>query len=211
MSDFLSSESISLKICGVRTASDAAELVSLGVEALGVNFWPQSKRYCAPEDADFLKSVRGEICRVGVFVNAEKDLPERLLSEGLLDFVQFHGDEDTEYCTYFAEKKLPYLRAVGVKDDASISGLDLPGCSGILLDAHAPGVYGGTGNTCDWTIIEKVNSLYPELPIILAGGITVDNVAAARELKHIVALDVASGAESSPGVKDFTKVRALMA
>ncbi len=210
MSDFLSPEHISLKVCGVTTVADAEQLVQLGVEALGVNFWPKSKRYLDPAQANFLKGLAGKIIRVGVFVNADKALPERLLSEGYLDYVQFHGDEDSSYCHYFAERDLPYFRAVGIKDESSISGLDLPKCKAILLDAHAPGVYGGTGLTCDWEIIEKVHAHYPDLPIILAGGITVDNVSDARKLAHIIALDVASGAESAPGIKDFDKVKRLL-
>lgn len=207
---FLKTQNISLKVCGVTTESDALELVQHGVEALGVNFWHKSKRYLSPDKAGFLKNLKGEIVRVGVFVNAEKQLPVRLYEEGYLDFVQFHGDEDLSYCSYFADKNIPYIRAIGVKDKSSIQELQLPGCVGILLDAHAPGVYGGTGETCDWSIIEQVNEQYPGIPILLAGGITVENVSQARELKHVVALDVASGAESEPGVKDFEKVKRLM-
>ena len=210
MDSFLSSDEVGLKVCGVTSPEDAWQLAEMGVEALGVNFWPQSKRFCSVEDAFFLKHLEGQIVRVGVFVNAEREEPERLLSEGIIDYAQFHGDEDAEYCGYFAQRGLPYIRAIGVKDEDSVTALELSECSALLLDAHAPGVYGGTGQTCDWTIVEKVQERYPTVPIVLAGGITVGNVAQARLLKHIVALDVASGAEKSPGVKDFDKVARLM-
>jgi len=211
MKDFLKEEAVSLKVCGVITQTDAEKLVEIGVPALGVNFWPKSKRFCHPEEATFLEKLKGRILRVGVFVNAEKELPQRLLEDDLIDFAQFHGDEGQAYCEYFANRDLPYIRAIGIKDESSVSKLELPRCSAILLDAHAPGVYGGTGKTCDWGIIKKVKQHNPDLPVILAGGITTENVAEARKLEGIVALDVASGAESSPGVKDFSKIEKLLA
>lgn len=210
MHPFFQSDSISLKVCGVTLESDADQLVELGVEAIGVNFWENSKRYCSPEDATFLKKIAGQILRVGVFVNANPELVNQLLDEGYIDYAQFHGDEDKGYLKPFIESNKPFLRAVGIENEASIENLYLDGCSAILLDAHAPGVYGGTGKTCDWSIIEKVNNRYPELPIILAGGITPENVEEARQLSHISGLDVASGAESAPGIKDFDKVKQLM-
>ena len=207
---FFSADSISLKVCGVTGEEDASRLVKMGVPALGVNFWEKSKRYCAPENADFLKKVGGLILRVGVFVNAEKAFVERLYKENFIDVVQLHGDEDSDYCAYFAARDIPYIRAIGVKNEASFSMLKLPKCAAILLDAHAPTVYGGTGEVFDWSMIPKVKTQFPELPIILAGGITAKNVEKARQLKDIVALDVASGAEISPGEKDFEKVKLLM-
>lgn len=208
--EFFSSESISLKVCGVTNEEDANFLVSMGVPALGVNFWRKSKRYSSPEKALFLKKLEGQILRVGVFVNAEKTFVESLYREGLIDIVQLHGDEDNAYCAYFSEKEIPYIRAVGVKNEGSFNKLKLPNCSAILLDAHAPNVYGGTGEVFDWTMISKVKAHFPGLSIILAGGITTENIKEARQLKDIVALDVASGAETSPGEKDFKKVKLLM-
>lgn len=210
MKDFLSSGSVALKVCGVTTPNDAEMLIELGVDAVGLNFWPKSKRFLAPKKADFCKSLAGEILKVGVFVNAEKDTVRGLIESGIIDVAQFHGDEDTTYCEYFAQLGIPYFRAVGVKNEASISQLELPECQAILLDAHAPGVYGGTGQTCDWSIIPIVKQAHPDLPIILAGGITPDNVKAAKALEHIAALDVASGAESAPAVKDREKVKLLI-
>lgn len=209
-SDFFNSEPISLKVCGVTNEHDANQLVEMGVPALGVNFWEKSKRYCSPEKAAFLRQLEGRILRVGVFVNAEKTFVESLYKEGLIDVVQLHGDENNVYCAYFSERAIPYIRAIGLKNEASFNQLELPNCSAILLDAHAPNVYGGTGEVFDWTMIPKVKTHFPRLPIILAGGITAENIKEARQLKDIVALDVASGAETSPGEKDFKKVKLLM-
>ena len=93
---FLDPSSVSLKICGVTTRDDANRLVTMGVDALGVNFWPQSKRYLAPEEATWLRDLAGKILRVGVFVNEPPELPLRLIREGYLDVVQLHGDETPE-------------------------------------------------------------------------------------------------------------------
>lgn len=210
MKHFLNPETVSLKVCGVTLQSDAEMLLELGVEAMGVNFWPNSKRFLAPEKAGFCQALSGKILRVGVFVNADKEEVQSLIDADVIDVAQFHGDEDAAYCAHFAELGIPYFRAIGVKDEASIEGLELPNCRALLLDAHAPGVYGGTGQTCDWSIIPTVQKAHPDLPIVLAGGITPSNVSSARALEHIVALDVASGAERAPGLKDRGKVQILL-
>jgi phosphoribosylanthranilate isomerase len=207
---FLAPSPVSLKICGVTLAADAERLVEMGVEALGANFWPQSKRYLDPAAAGFLRDLEGKILRVGVFVNAGPDLPRRLVEEGLIDVVQLHGDERPADAAAFREAEIPFLKAIGVK---GLSDLEMArdfGAAGILLDAHAPGVYGGTGQTVDWALAREFAERNPDLPLVLAGGITPGNVAAAVEAVRPAALDVASGAEIRPGVKDFEKVAALM-
>ena len=148
MSDFLDPASTSLKICGVTRSDDAERLVELGVHALGINFWPHSKRYLAPESAKtLLEACASKIVRVGVFVNAEPELPRSLLENGYIDIAQFHGDETPDYCKPFAEAKLPFIKAIGVKNKQSLANITDYGASAILLDTPAPGVYGGTGET----------------------------------------------------------------
>lgn len=208
---FLDPSSVSLKICGITREGDARELIALGVEALGVNFWPGSKRYHAPEEAGWLAGYAGRIARVGVFVNTPAALPLRLYREGLLDLVQLHGDETPEDAAAFRDAGVPFIKAVGVK---SIDGLERAvdyGAVAMLLDAHAPGVFGGTGRMFDWSVAVDFKSRHPELPIILAGGIVPENAAAAVRTVRPAALDVASGAEYSPGVKDLAKVSRLLA
>jgi phosphoribosylanthranilate isomerase len=208
---FLSPAATSLKICGVTLAADAERLAEMGVDALGANFWPQSKRYLAPERADFLRALAGRILRVGVFVNAGSELPLRLVAEGLIDVVQLHGDETPEDARPFIAAGIPVLKALGVRGPDDLARARDFGAAGILLDAHAPGVYGGTGQTIDWNLARSFIAAIPDLPLILAGGITAENAAAAIAAVHPAALDIASGAESSPGVKDFAKVAALLA
>jgi phosphoribosylanthranilate isomerase len=208
---FLAPASVSLKICGVTTCGDAERLAALGVDALGVNFWPKSKRYLAPEDATWLAGLAGKIPRVGVFVNEPPELPLRLIREGLLDAVQLHGDETPEDAAIYQEAGVPFFKAIGVKTLDDLARAADFHANAILLDAHAPGVYGGTGETFDWNAALDFKQRHPEIPIILAGGITPENAALAASTVRPAALDVASGAELSPGIKDFGKVAALLA
>lgn len=211
MSDFLDPSSTSLKICGVTLAEDAARLVELGVPAFGINFWPQSKRYLAPDLAKpILEESAGKISRVGVFVNADSAQPRDLLEQGLIDIAQFHGDETPDYCAPFADAGLPFIKAIGVKNRESLDNITDYRANAILLDTPAPGVYGGTGETFDWTHAKSFIQEHPDIPVLLAGGITPDNATDAVTQVSPAALDVASGAEISPGIKDFDKVRALL-
>lgn len=200
-----------LKICGVRLQHEAERLVEMGVDAVGFNFWPQSKRYLDPAGAKWLKSLSGGILRVGVFVNEESDLPFRLYGEGLIDLVQLHGDETPAVTARFADAGVPVVKAVGVKELGDIEAAGEHPADAILLDAHAPLVFGGTGETFDWGLALRFKERFPDMPMVLAGGITPLNAASAVDGVSPAGLDVASGAEFSPGVKDFEKVAALLA
>lgn len=208
---FLDPSFVSLKICGVTLGDDALRLIDAGVDALGVNFWPQSKRYIAPEKASWLQSLDGKILRVGVFVNENPELPLRLMEQGLIDVVQLHGDESPADASPYREAHIPFIKAIGVKTLEDLKQAAAFQAAAILLDAHAPGVYGGTGETFDWDAALDFKAHHPDLPIILAGGIVPDNAALAATTVMPAALDVASGAELAPGIKDFDKVAALLA
>ena len=202
----------SLKVCGITTEADVVGLIGRGVEALGFNFWQHSKRYIEPaQAAEFSSHYFEQIIRVGVFVNAECADVYRLLDEGVIDVAQLHGDESIAYCQEFVQRGYPFIKAIGVKNSDSLVHVGEYGATAILLDAHAPDVYGGTGDTFDWNLAQRVMAEHPELPLMLAGGITAENAAEAAAQVKPCALDVASGAESAPGVKDFAKVEALLA
>ena len=199
----------SLKICGVTSLDDARALAELQVDALGINFWPPSKRYCSPELArTFAPELKGKILRVGVFVNNARPLAVELFNEGLIDVVQLHGDESREDIDYFLDQNIPVIRAVSAKNLPNDSPSDKD--FALLIDTPAGKDYGGTGKTFDWSIAREFVASHPELPILLAGGLNPTNAAAAVASVQPAALDIASGAETSPGVKDFDKINSLL-
>ncbi len=207
---FLDPSRPSLKICGVTRPDDADGLAELGIDALGINFWPSSKRYVEPDNAAWLAPLAGRILRVGVFVNSPPDLPLRLVSDGLLDLIQLHGDESPSDAAPFLDAGVPFIKAIGAMSQTDLAQAADFNAAAILLDAHAPGIYGGTGTTADWALAADFRTAHPGIPLILAGGITPDNAAAALAAVQPAALDIASGAESSPGIKDFAKVEAIL-
>ena len=190
--------------------ADADTLANRGVDALGANFWPKSKRYLDPESAGFLASLEGRILRVGVFVNAGTELPAKLFDSGWIDVAQLHGDEPESEILELQTRGIPVIRALGIASEEDLErAADCP-ADAVLLDAHAPGVYGGTGETIDWTAARRFVSNHPEKPVILAGGITPENAADAAQTVRPCALDTASGSESAPGIKNFQKVAAML-
>jgi phosphoribosylanthranilate isomerase len=208
---FLSSDAVSLKICGVTLAEDAEALVALGIPALGVNFWPKSKRYLAADQAGWLPGLAGKILRVGVFVNAPAEEPLEWIRRGFIDVAQLHGDEGPADAEPLRQAALPFFKAFGVAGRETLAEAAAFGADAILLDAHAPGTYGGTGATFDWELARDFRLRHPEVPLLLAGGITPENAAAAAAAVRPAALDIASGAESAPGIKDLGKIKALLA
>ena len=210
LENFLDPTTVSLKICGVTTSADATQLVEMAVDALGVNFWHKSKRYLAAEDATWLQELAGKILRVGVFVNQPSELPLRLVREGYLDAIQLHGDETPADAAVYREAGVPFIKAIGVKTRADLADAMSYGAAGVLLDAHAPGIYGGTGEVFDWEVASEFRRRHPELPVLLAGGIVPENAGLAAMSVMPAALDIASGAEISPGIKDFHKIAAFL-
>ena len=202
---FFDSPFIQLKVCGVTQASDAEALADLGIHALGVNFWPQSKRFIVPEKASsWLLALKGRIVRVGVFVNEEPKRVQELLEADMIDIAQFHGDESALYCQAFATQALPFIKAFGVKDAHSLRKIPDYHTDAVLLDAPAPHhSYGGTGSVFDWDLADLFTRRHKNLNILLAGGITVDNIQQAATLVRPAWIDVASGSELSPGKKDL--------
>ncbi len=196
---------VRIKICGVTRAEDALAAVKLGADALGFNFWPGSKRYVAPEAArDIVARLPPFVTSVGVFVNqGEEELRAIAAASGIQVF-QLHGDETPELC---ARLPLPVVKAIPVDQVRTLSKLLSYEVSAFLLDTPSRG-YGGTGVPFDWSLAEGVSEV---APVILAGGLTPENVAAAVRAVRPYAVDVASGVESSPGVKDFGKMARFVA
>jgi phosphoribosylanthranilate isomerase len=184
-----------VKICGITRPEDAAAAEEAGADWIGLNFWPGSKRRVSVEVA---KAIRTRLPKIGVFVNAPLEEIRRIAGEIGLDRIQLHGDEPTDFWT----GPPPALRVVrGV--DRLTAGDEL-----VLLDAATPG-YGGAGEALDWNAVRAAVERTGRR-IILAGGLTPANVASAIAIVRPAGVDVASGVESAPGVKDPDKIRAFV-
>lgn len=203
-----SPDRVAVKICGVRSGEQAGSIVEAGADALGINFWPRSKRYVALEEAQpWLADLAGTVPRVAVTVNASDDELKAIRDSGVIDFIQLHGDETPNRVGSLTQQGWVVFKALGVKDRASLErAAAFPGDT-LLLDAYAPTEYGGSGETMDWSLGAEAVTRWPERQIVLAGGLTPDNVAEAIRQVHPAAVDVASGVEASPGVKDLELVR----
>ncbi len=198
-----------VKICGITRCEDAQLVVDAGVDALGLVFYEKSPRFVSVEFAEEISQIiPAFVSRVALFKDAEQQMIESVLEQVEIDLIQFHGSETADYCEQFNR---PYIKALGMKGtEHDVSFLlanaeKYQSAKALLLDGHAPGEAGGTGESFDWASIAAVDK-----PIVLAGGLTPDNVKQAIDLVHPFAVDVSSGVESSPGIKDKDKVAAFM-
>ncbi|WP_245686091.1 phosphoribosylanthranilate isomerase [Terasakiispira papahanaumokuakeensis] len=195
-----------IKICGLTCIEDALAAVEVGADAIGLVFYEPSSRSVSPDEArEMIQALPPFVTTVGLFVNPEATEVEACLNQVPLDLLQFHGNESNSFCEQFQR---PWIKAVRMKDDVRLDQLnDLwPGARGFLLDAYRPGVPGGTGDTFDWTRIPHQR----DYPLILAGGLTPDNVGAAVSQTNPFAVDVSGGVESSPGRKSTVTMRAFI-
>ncbi len=199
---------LGVKICGITQESQARDIIRLGADALGVNFWPKSKRYL-PVDmaAAWLPKLRAETTLVAVMVNPERPLLDRLIQESLVHILQLHGDESPAEVGRLLDQGAHVIKALQIRDRASLDQIGLFPCETLLLDAYNPGLYGGAGETFPWELAEMAQDLFPDKKIILSGGLTPQNVRQAILETHPAAVDVASGVESSPGIKDLALVQ----
>ncbi len=190
--------------------------VAAGVDAIGLNFYQPSPRSLTADQArEIVSAVGDEIQLVGLFVNESIETILRLHDELAFDFIQLHGDEDPFYLKQLAH--LPLIRALRCRDTEPTSLIDyLAACTtfdisleALLLDAYQPGSYGGTGHQLDWKSFPDFTSHFRGYDLILAGGITDENVTQAISLARPDAVDTASGVESEPGKKDAAKVSAF--
>ncbi|MEM6279520.1 MAG: phosphoribosylanthranilate isomerase [Verrucomicrobiota bacterium] len=200
-----------VKICGITTGEQAEAIVNLGADALGINFWPRSKRFIALAEAlPWLRDLEGTVPRVAVTVNASDDELLEIHESGGIDFIQLHGDETPDRVESLTLQGLPVFKAIGVKDREMLeSAAAFPG-STLLLDAYAPVEYGGSGETMDWALGAEAVEQWTDRQIVLAGGLKPENVAEAVRQVRPAGVDVASGVEESPGVKDLDAVRAFI-
>ena len=205
---------IRVKICGLSTAESVATAVGAGAAYVGFVFFPKSPRNVSPETAAALAvDVPPGVAKVGLTVDPDDDLLDRIAATVPLDMIQLHGSETPERVTEIRTRTgLPVMKAIGIADRADLAKIDLyaPVADQILIDAKPPTdgeLPGGNGLSFDWRLIQSRR--WP-VPWMLAGGLTPENVAEAIALTGARQVDVSSGVESAPGVKDPDRIRAFL-
>jgi phosphoribosylanthranilate isomerase len=206
-----------VKICGVKTYDEAIGAIEAGADMLGFNFYQKSPRYLSPGvcmqivvklQIALQSSDRGVVL-VGVFVNSSPDEVSTILGDCNLDLGQLSGDESPQTVAQMGEKVFKALRPKSVQElqDSILAYPRRSAAPTFLIDAYRPGEYGGTGQQADWSMVRQ---LAEKFPLMLAGGLNPDNVADAVRKVQPWGVDVASGVESAPGVKDMAKVRSFV-
>jgi phosphoribosylanthranilate isomerase len=192
-----------VKICGITNPEDALTAVEAGADALGFVFFKESPRHIFPEEASRIINLLPPFVQaVGLFVNEEPETVNQISRLCRLGLVQLHGDETPEYCSSIEARIMKAFRVRSLTCLAPIANYRLSGC---LLDAYSPSFYGGTGTSFNWEIAHE--AVQRGHRIVLAGGLTPDNVLEAIRQVRPWGVDVSSGVESAPGRKDANKVR----
>ena len=199
-----------VKICGITRIDDAVSAVNAGADAIGLVFYAPSPRAISIAQAQqIVAAIPPFVSVVGLFVNAPQTEIESVLSKVRLDILQFHGDETAQDCEQVCQQiNLPYCKAIRVKADTNLlqCEAEFKSAKALLLDTYSEAAVGGTGQVFDWGLIP--NNLTK--PVILAGGLTADNVAAAIHQVQPYAVDVSGGVEANKGIKDAAKIAAFM-
>jgi phosphoribosylanthranilate isomerase len=197
---------IGVKICGITNVRDAYCAAESGADALGFIFYSKSQRAITPERAkEISQKIPASIGRVGVFVNHEIQAVKEIVSFCGLHLIQLHGDESSQYCAQFSRFSL--IKTLSFSPEEGIQKLGDYSVRAILVDAHEPGRYGGTGKESDWTLALKVKKTHP---LILAGGLRKENIKKAIETVRPHAVDINSGVETAAGKKNPHKIREIM-
>jgi phosphoribosylanthranilate isomerase len=196
-----------VKICGITRLEDALAAAEYGADAVGFVFYEKSPRALSPDDASSICArLPAFVTKTALFLDADRRAVESVLDTVPVDLLQFHGSEDAAFCRSFNRA---YIKALGmIQDRANLvaQAAQYHDALGLLLDSHAPGAAGGTGETFDWTSIPAEL----EQPVILAGGLDAGNIASAIEHVHPWAVDISSGVEVGKGIKSAAKIRAFM-
>lgn len=192
-----------VKICGITRPDDGREAAELGADAIGLVFVERSPRNVDLETARAIcRALPPLTASVGLFMNAGAEFVRTVIEQVPLNWLQFHGDEPAAFCRSFGR---PYIKALPMGSPDSVDYAGWPDASALLLDAHAAGGMGGSGQRLDWSRLTP-----PDRPWILAGGLAPDNVAEAMRALRPPALDVSSGVESAPGIKSGNLIDQFM-
>ncbi len=196
-----------IKICGITNAEDALNAVALGADAIGFIFADQSLRQVQPDRVrQIIRLLPPFVTTTGVFMNHDNDFINEVVADCGLDVIQLHGLESPDFCAQFRRRVIKAIRVNDPSDLVPIgtySGV----VSAVLLDTKVQDLPGGTGKTFDWGLAVAARAF--QIPIILAGGISAENVAKAVQVAQPYGLDLSSSVESSPGKKDYEKMKAL--
>ncbi len=196
-----------IKVCGITNVDDALCAAACGADAVGFIFHSPSPRFIAPERVkEIVAALPAELVKVGVFVNREPGEVARTAAECGLDLIQLHGDESPEYCRRFPPERI--IKAVFLRTPADLTALEAYDVRAFIADFREPGRFGGTGKRADWGLAAK---LARDRPLILAGGLGPANIGEALAAVSPAAVDINSGCETAPGVKDHERMRQIVA
>jgi len=197
-----------VKICGLTTLQDAAAAIDFGADALGFNFFPGSKRYLRMEAAgEWVGALPGNVEKVAILVNPSWEEANAAAAAGGITALQLHGAETPEFCRRLMDNGIRFEKALPVTGPDSLANMPDFFTPTVLLDSGGAGEFGGSGRTFPWEIARDFVRSHPNLRVILAGGLTPENVAEAVAMVRPFGVDVTSGVESSPGLKDHARLR----
>lgn len=168
---FPNPEKLGIKVCGITQAHQAREIIDAGADAIGVNFWPKSKRYLPPDvGAQWLPALKSDITIVAVLVNPDTELLRQITDTGLVHALQFHGDESPEEIATWMDSGFQVIKALQIRDASSLDQISTYPCADILLDAYNPGLYGGEGKVFPWDLARQAKERFPAKRVWLSGG-----------------------------------------
>jgi phosphoribosylanthranilate isomerase len=202
---------IRVKICGITNPRDAMAAIDCGADAIGLNFYPRSKRFIAIDSArDWIETLPSKICKVAILVDPTLEEATRIGKLPFIDALQLHGQESPEFCQRLSEGGIRFAKAMAVVNSKSLADLPSFSTQTFVLDSAVGGEFGGSGKTLSWSVARNFVERHPDFRIILAGGLTPENVGGAIDEVRPFGIDVSSGVESSPGCKDAARMQAFI-
>jgi phosphoribosylanthranilate isomerase len=203
---------VEIKICGITNSADAGDAIDCGVDALGINLFPGSKRFVDVKSADpWIRELPERIKKVAVMVNPPLDEATAVAESGLFDVLQLHGDESAEFCEELTGRAIPFIKALPMIDQTSLDQATEFFTPNILLDSRSAEGFGGTGRFFPWSLAARFIADHPQFRVNLAGGLTPENVVEAIIAAGPAGVDVTTGVEASPGRKDRSRLQAFVA
>jgi len=199
-----------IKICGLTTPQDAAAALDFSADALGFNFFRGSKRFVG-DDVDWIGELPGAADKIAIVVNPSWDEAKRIAAIAGISALQLHGNETPDFCRRLTAEGIRFEKAIPVTGPDSLISVPDFFTRTVLLDSSASGEFGGSGRTFPWEIGRRFVEDNPHLQVVLAGGLTAENVAEAIAAVRPFGVDVTTGVEASPGRKDYRRLRAFFA